>query len=120
MALTAYFPSMLAARLLLGLALLAGAPGGMPTPGDPARAAALAAGALCLGDGPAGLPQDGQRHDHCLICLAGTPLGGLVSVTPSLFYGGSRVFGGGAMAPSRIGEAGRAGYAPRAPPRAIG
>ena len=114
------FSSMLIVRLVLGLLLLVGVTAGMRIPENPARAAALAAGALCLGDRPAGVPQDGYRHNHCLTCLSGVSLGGLLAGAPGILAFGAAEVTRGTTMPRQIREAGRASYAPRAPPWGLG
>ena len=68
-------PLILLLRGLLALALLGLLPGSAPQI-DPALALARAAGALCLADGPDGLPSD-HAHEHCLACPAAPAAGGL-------------------------------------------
>ena len=88
----------------------------MPVDSAWAMAMATAAGALCLADGPAGMPEDGQGHEHCGICQGSAPGVGLVAVP-----GFHVATGGGVIrAAAVVRPAGRAAYASRAPPGGIG
>lgn len=101
--------------LILGLVLapLAGARAAV----DPARAMAMAAGSLCLGDRDEGLPAEG--HDQCMACQAAVGWGGLVPGGVALVLPEAGLPG---WRPAGRGQAGfgwRA-YASRAPPGGVG
>jgi hypothetical protein len=106
-------------RAALALLVVLGPSGGAPMPVDPARALAVAAGSLCLGDAPAGVPPDGHRHEQCLFCQGSGPAGwvgpGTVVPTPV-----AMVAGGDGVPVARVWAARRAAYASRAPPGGIG
>lgn len=88
-------------------------------PVDAARAIAMAAGALCLADGPAGMPEDGQGHRHCGICQGSAPVVGLAAVPGAVprFVVTADV---GVLIEVVAGRGGRAAYASRAPPGLAG
>lgn len=102
---------------MLALALL----GFVPTPApqaDAALAMAKAAGALCLADGPEGLPSD-QPHEHCLACRA-APAGGTLAEAPALPLPRITPVRMAATEVRPAPAGGRAAYAPRAPPAHAG
>jgi hypothetical protein len=104
-------------RVLLALALLGLVPGAAPQ-ADPALALAQAAGALCLADGPDGLPADPQ-HEHCLACRV-APMPFALADVPHLPLPGIAA-GTATPAPARPAHAAAwPAYAPRAPPGMAG
>ncbi len=104
-------------RAWLALALLGFMPAAAP-PHDPALAMARAAGALCLAEGPDGLPSD-LVHEHCLACRA-APMPFALAGAPALPV---PVMDAVTAPPSLAGPppaAGRVAYAARAPPGTAG
>ena len=107
------------ARVVLAFLLVASGFSAPRMQVDAARAMAMAAGALCLADGPAGMPEDGQGHGHCAICLGSAPVIGLAAmhgVMPRVVAAA----GLGVLVEVVAWRGGRAAYASRAPPGLAG
>ena len=102
---------------MLVLSLFGFMPGAAPK-ADPALALAKAAGALCLADGPEGLPAD-HAHEHCLACRA-SRLGGTLAEAPVLPVPPIAASSVIAAPPRAAPSAGRPAYASRAPPERAG
>jgi hypothetical protein len=107
------------ARLALVFSLAFGTSAAQRMPADPALAMAMAGGALCLAEGPAGLPAAGHGHDQCLICQGSFPVAGLAVVQSGLAQFDAGVVGDVSPA-APVWEARRAAYASRAPPGVVG
>ena len=110
-------PLLFLLRTLLAVALLGFVPAA-PKLADPALALALAAGALCQGEAPDGLPAE-HAHEHCLACRGTSPSAGLAEA-PALPMRLS-VAGASIAASARtVPAVGWAAYASRAPPGLAG
>ncbi len=110
-------PLLLLLRTLLAVALLGFVPAAPPL-ADPALALARAAGALCQGEAPDGLPAE-HAHEHCLACRGTSASAGLAE--PPVLPTRVAVAGASIAASARtVPEVGWAAYASRAPPGLAG